>query len=152
MASIHKEFVADATPDEVWDVLSDFGAVHERLAPGFVTGTQLNADIRTVTFADGTVVCERLVDLDPLSRRVAYTNVGGSLHPSHHHASMQALPEKGGRTLVVWHTDVLPDALAAPIAEFVEHGSTVMCRALMLGGRTRIATPHGNEPIGRHPV
>lgn len=130
MASIHKEFVVDATPDEVWDVLSDYGAVHERLAPGFVTDTTLKADTRTVTFADGTIVHERLVDLDPDSRRVAYTVVGGSLHPSHHHASMQALPEEGGRTRFVWHTDVLPDELAAPIAGFVEHGAAVICRAL----------------------
>ncbi|WP_067855702.1 SRPBCC family protein [Nocardia shimofusensis] len=130
MASIHKEFVVEATPDEVWDVLRDFGAVHERLAPGFVTETLLNADTRIVTFADGTVVAERLVDLDPVRRSVAYTVVGGSLHPSHHHATMQALPEEGGRTRFVWHTDVLPEALAAPIADFVEQGSMVMCRAL----------------------
>ncbi|MGV9774676.1 SRPBCC family protein [Streptosporangium sp. NPDC003464] len=130
MASIHREFVVNATPDEVWDVLSDYGAVHERLAPGFVTDTRLSSDIRTVTFADGTIVHERLVDLDHDNRRVAYTVVGGSLHPSHHHASMQALAEAGGRTRLVWHTDVLPDTLAAPMAEFVEHGSAVMRQAL----------------------
>ncbi|MFI9533320.1 SRPBCC family protein [Nocardia fusca] len=130
MASIHKEFVVDATPEQVWEVLGDFGAVHERLAPGFVTGTRLDADTRTVAFADGTIVAERLVDLDPVRKRVAYTVVGGSLHPSHHHASMQALPDTGGGTLFVWHTDVLPDELAAPISEFVEQGSAVMRRAL----------------------
>ncbi|MCO6004789.1 SRPBCC family protein [Actinoallomurus purpureus] len=134
MASIHKEFIIDATPDEVWDVLRDYGAVHERLAPGFVTDTRVSADTRTVTFADGTIVHERLVDLDPGNRRIAYTVVGGSLHPSHHHASMQALPQDGDRTKFVWHTDVLPDSLAAPIAEFVEHGSAVMRQAL--GTRT----------------
>jgi hypothetical protein len=114
MASIHQEFVVDASPEAVWDVLSDYGAVHRRLAPGFVTDTRVGADTRTVTFADGTVVLERLVDLDPGARRVAYTVVGGDLHPSHHHASMQALPEPDGRTRFVWHTDVLPAALAAP--------------------------------------
>jgi len=142
MASIHKEFVVDATPDEVWEVLGDFGAVHERLAPGFVTDTLLIADTRTVTFADGTIVTERLVDLDPVSRRVAYTVVGGTLHPSHHHASMQALPEEGGGTRFIWHTDILPEALAAPIAEFVEHGSAVMCQALRTAGERR---PDGIE-------
>ncbi|KAK1180438.1 SRPBCC family protein [Streptomyces sp. NBS 14/10] len=130
MASIHKEFVVDATPDAVWDVLSDYGAVHKRLAPGFVTDTQLSSDTRTVTFSDGTIVHERLVDLDHGARRVAYTVVGGSLHPAHHHASMQALAEAGGRTRFVWHTDVLPDTLAAPIAEFVEQGSVVIRQAL----------------------
>lgn len=130
MASIHKEFIVDATPEQVWAVLADFGAVHERLAPGFVTDTRLDADTRTVTFADGTIVAERLVDLDPPSRRVAYSVVGGHLHPAHHHASMQALPAENGRTLFVWHTDVLPEALAAQMAEAVEQGSTVIHRAL----------------------
>jgi hypothetical protein len=96
---------------------------------GSLNASRLDADIRTVTFADGTIVAERLVDLDPVSRRVAYTVVGGSLHPSHHHAWMQALPEAEG-TRFVWHIDVLPEALAAPIAEFVEHGATVMRAAL----------------------
>lgn len=130
MASIHKEFVVDTTPERVWDVLADFGAVHERLAPGFVTDTRLDADTRTVTFADGTIVAERLVDLDPASRRVAYSIVGGHLHPAHHHASMQALPAANGKTLFVWHTDVLPEDLVAPIAASVDQGSTVIRRAL----------------------
>ena len=139
MASVHREFLVDAAPDEVWDVLRDFGAVHERLAPGFVTDTRLDADTRTVTFADGTVVAERLVDLDPVSRRVAYTVVGGSLHPSHHHAWMQAVPEADGRTRFIWHTDVLPEALAAPIAESVEHGATVIRSALEAGAMKPIS-------------
>lgn len=144
MASVHSEFVVETAPEEVWDVLSDFGAVHARLAPGFVIGTRLDADTRTVTFADGTIVCERLVDLDPVRRRVAYTVVGGSLHPSHHHASMQALPAEGGRTLFVWHTDVLPGALAETIAEFVERGSAVMSRALS----TTATEPPGGSGVG----
>ncbi|MEU4412921.1 SRPBCC family protein [Nocardia salmonicida] len=139
MASVHHEFLVDATPDEVWDVLRDFGAVHERLAPGFVTDTRLDADTRTVTFADGTVVVERLVDLDPVRRRVAYTVVGGSLHPSHHHAWMQAVPEADGRTRFIWHTDVLPEALAAPIAESVEHGAAVIRSALEAGASKPIS-------------
>jgi hypothetical protein len=79
----------------------------------------------------------------PGRKRVAHTVVGGSLHPSHHHASMQALPYTGGGTLFVWHTDILPDYLAAPISEFVEQGSVVMCRAL------EGSVPPGAEPAGR---
>lgn len=144
MASVHKEFLVDATPDQVWDVLRDFGAVHERLAPGFVTDTRLDADTRTVTFADGTIVAERLVDLDPVSRRVAYTVVGGSLHPSHHHAWMQALPDAEDKTRFIWHTDVLPEPLAASIAESVEHGATVI-RAALEAAATR--PPRVGEPV-----
>ncbi|CAM2991222.1 SRPBCC family protein [Saccharomonospora xinjiangensis] len=130
MASVHKEFVLDSDPEVVWEVLRDFGAVHQRLAPGFVIDTRLCADTRTVTFADGTVVAERLVDLDAEHRRIAYTVVGGDLHPSHHNAWMQAVRTEDGRTRFVWHTDVLPDPLAAPITDFVERGSEVIRRTL----------------------
>ncbi|HKA16182.1 MAG TPA: hypothetical protein VKH41_14260 [Myxococcota bacterium] len=41
MASIHREIPIEACPERVWDAVRDVGAIHERLAPGFVTGTQL---------------------------------------------------------------------------------------------------------------
>ena len=34
MASIRHEIVIDASPEHVWGVLRDVGAVHERLLPG----------------------------------------------------------------------------------------------------------------------
>lgn len=37
MASIRRETVIDCSPEQAWDALRDFGAVHIRLAPGFVT-------------------------------------------------------------------------------------------------------------------
>jgi hypothetical protein len=49
MASIYKEIIIDAHPDDVWDALRDFGAVHTRLAPGFVLDTKLDGDARIVT-------------------------------------------------------------------------------------------------------
>ena len=64
MASIHKEIIIDASPDDVWDALRDFGALHTRLVPGFVTDTKLDGDARIVTFANGTVAREILVDCD----------------------------------------------------------------------------------------
>jgi hypothetical protein len=89
MAHIHKEFLVDSAPDNVWAAVRDVGEVHRRLAPGFVTDTRLEADIRVVTFANGVVVHELLVDIDDEARRVAYAVVGGALAPKHHHASMQ---------------------------------------------------------------
>ena len=44
MASIRKDIVLDARPDDVWDALRDFHAVHERLAPGFVVSSQADGD------------------------------------------------------------------------------------------------------------
>ncbi len=35
MASIQRAIVLDAPAERVWDAIRDFGAVHERVAPGF---------------------------------------------------------------------------------------------------------------------
>ena len=48
MASIHKEISLDARPEEVWDAVADFGAVHTRLVPGFVRDAQLDGAARIV--------------------------------------------------------------------------------------------------------
>ncbi len=50
MASIHKDIIIDANPDDVWDAVRDFGALHTRLVPGFVLDTRLDGDARIVTF------------------------------------------------------------------------------------------------------
>ena len=39
MASIRKEILIDAPTEHVWAAIRDVGAVHERLAPGFVVDT-----------------------------------------------------------------------------------------------------------------
>lgn len=138
MAYIHKEFLIDSTPDNVWAALRDVGQVHRRLVPGFVADARLEeADLRIVTFASGVVVHELLVDVDDRARRVAYAVVGGAMTPKHHHASMQVFPDGEGRSRFVWITDVTPDDLAAPIAEMVDEGSQVMRRTL---GAARVAS------------
>ena len=52
--------------------MRDFGALHTRLVPGFVIDTQLDGDARIVTFANGTVAREQLVDCDEARRRLVY--------------------------------------------------------------------------------
>ena len=59
MASIHKEVLIDAPADRIWDAIRDVGAIHTRLARGFVTDTRLEGDTREVTFINGAVVRER---------------------------------------------------------------------------------------------
>lgn len=76
MASIHKEALLDASADGVWDAVRDFGAVHTRLARGFVTDCTMDDDARIVTFANGTTARELLVDCDDAKRRLVYAIVG----------------------------------------------------------------------------
>lgn len=41
MASIRREVVIRARPEQVWDALRDVGALHTRLVRGFVTDVKL---------------------------------------------------------------------------------------------------------------
>ena len=41
MASILTSVEIDAPAAAVWDAVADFGAVHRRFAPGFVTNVEL---------------------------------------------------------------------------------------------------------------
>ena len=56
MASIRKEFEIDVPVEVAWAAFRDVGAVHERLARGFVVDCRLDGPDRVVTFANGFVV------------------------------------------------------------------------------------------------
>ncbi len=80
-------------PENVQAAVRDVGAVPQRLAPGFVVDVRLDEDARVVTFANGAVVRELIVDIDDDTAR-----------------------------RLVWITDVLPDDVAGPIGALVEQG------------------------------
>jgi len=134
MASVYREAAIAAPPETVWDALADFGAVHERLAPGFVTACEPDPAggpiARTVTFFNGSVAREVLVGCDPEQRRLAYSVVEGPLGADHHNASAQVVAEPDGTSRFVWITDVLPDHLADPVARMMDGGLSVMVRTL----------------------
>jgi hypothetical protein len=123
MASIHKEIVVDVAPDAVWAAFRDVGGIHTRLARGFVTDTQLEGDTRLVTFANGMVARERIIDLDDARRRLAYSVVEG--RPTHHHATFQVFPEGAG-SRIVWIADLLPNELKPAIDGMMDHGMSAM--------------------------
>jgi hypothetical protein len=129
IASVRKELVIHSHPDAVWAAVRDVGAAH-LLFPDVLTDARRDGDTRVVTFANGAVVRELIVDIDDAARRLAYTVVEGSLRFRHHHASMEVLPDPDGHTAVVWITDVLPDEFAAPIRDLVEQGAASMKRQL----------------------
>jgi carbon monoxide dehydrogenase subunit G len=130
MATITKDIEIDASPEVVWDALSDFGALHERLVPGFVVDAHLDEEgARVITFFNGAVAREVLVGRDDESRRLAYTVVDGPLDSSHHNASAQVVA-RGGGSRFVWITDVLPDHLAGPTAQLMQRGIEVIKQTL----------------------
>jgi hypothetical protein len=128
MASIRREVVVEARSGDIWDAIRDVGAVHTRLAPGFVVDTRLEEGARIVTFGNGVVARELIVDVDDQARRLVWAVVGG--RPSHHNASLQVWPEGERRSRVVWIADLLPDDLAGPIAGLIDQGMAVMKKTL----------------------
>ena len=107
MASIRREVPIAARPEEVWDAIRDVGAIHTRLAPGFVVDTRLEEGARLVTFGNGLVVRELIVDVDDKARRLAWAAVGGRL--SHHNASLQVLADDAGGSQVIWIADLVAE-------------------------------------------
>ena len=128
MASIHKDIPIDADAGDVWAAVRDFGAVHQRLVPGFVLDARLDGDARIVTFANGTVARELLVDCDDARRRLVYAVIIERL--KQHSASVQVVADGDTRTRLIWIVDVLPNEIAPYIDDRMDQAALAMQRAL----------------------
>jgi len=124
MASIRKEVLINAPSEIVWDALRDVGALHTRLVPGFVTNTQLESGARVVTFGNGQVVKELIVDLNETDRRLVWAIVDEPFR--HYNASAQVFSDTPGNCCFVWVADVLPNELADQVATMMKQGLNVL--------------------------
>jgi hypothetical protein len=128
MASIHKDILINAAPDAVWDAVRDIGRIHDRLCPGFVVDTQLVEDgeplARMVTFGNGMVVKEVIVDSDDARRRLVWTAQSERL--THHNGVMTIEDAGEGRSRAIWTADVLPHAAAEPVGAMMAQGLAAM--------------------------
>jgi hypothetical protein len=127
MASLHKDIPLDAHPDDVWSAVRDFGALHTRLVPGFVTDTRLDGDARIVTFANGSVAHEQLVDCDEARRRLVYAIANERM--SHYSASVQVLADGDARSRLVWTVDLLPNEIAPYVDGQMDQAAVAMRKA-----------------------
>lgn len=128
MASIRKELLTKARAADVWDAIRDIGALHTRLVPGFVVDTRLEPGERIVTFGNGLVVREPIVDIDDRAQRLVWSAIGGPL--THYNASVQVSANTDGQTKVVWIADLLPNEAAGAIGGMMEQGMAVMKHTL----------------------
>ena len=124
MASIRKEFTVAVPIDTAWAAWRDIGAVHQRLARGFVVDCRMDGADRIVTFANGFVAREVIVDVDDARHRFAYSARSERL--AHHHATFELSEAGPGRTRVVWIADLLPEAAAAPVETMMQAGVAAM--------------------------
>lgn len=132
MASIHKEMLLDAPIERVWAAIRAVGEIHTQLAREFVVDTRVDGTSRLVTFANGVVVREQIVNVDDDARRLAYSIVEWQL--THHNASFQVFPAGRARSRLVWIADFLPDALADLVDGFMEQGCVAIVRTFQKTG------------------
>lgn len=131
MAWITRQVTIDVSPEDAWDAVRDYGALHERLARGFVTDCRMDGADRIVTFANGAVVREVPIACDDDARRLSWSIVDGPY--THHNGVAQVAEARGGGTLFTWTTDLLPDAAAEGTAAMMDQGIEAVRRTLGAG-------------------
>jgi carbon monoxide dehydrogenase subunit G len=128
MASLRREIDIEVPAEVAWQALRDVAHAHHAFA-GVLTDCRMEADdVRVVTFANGLVARERVVDVDDARRRVAYSVLGGRL--TQHHATFDVEPRGPGASRVTWCADFQPDAMAPPIGALMDQGIAALKRNL----------------------
>lgn len=135
MTTVSRTIEIEASAEHCWDALKDFGAIHQRLAAGFVVEANLiSDDVRMITFASGVVLKERLVGIDDDAMRFAYAVIEDPVGITHHNGSVQIFHSaEPGHCNMVWITDVLPDELGELVGALMDEGLTAIKQTLEAG-------------------
>ena len=150
MTTLRHTITVPADPAAVWAAIADVGAIHERLAAGFVVATELEGDHRIVTFANGVVAHESIISIDDDRRRMAYSVTESPAGMTYHHGSFEVVadpaaePDGTPRCDVVWTVDLLPAAAAPLIDEMMAGGCVAMATTL-----ARLAPSVGSAAASR---
>ena len=130
MATVRKTITIGRPADEVWDAVSDAGALHTRVAPHVVADCSLAAEgeERIVTFANGVVLRELIISNDRSARRLAWSALSDQWQ--HHNAAVVVTPLGENSCEVAWTADVLPHSAGALMEQFLTMGLDSMKKHL----------------------
>jgi hypothetical protein len=128
MADGKTEVKIAKSPDEVWDLIGDFGGLANWM-PG-VDACELDGDIRVLQTM-GIEIHEQLMEHDDDLRRIAYSVVKSPM-PMEHHLATISVTEDGDGSLLTWAWEVRPDDLA-PVFGPVYEGSAQAVKAQLEG-------------------
>jgi carbon monoxide dehydrogenase subunit G len=109
MADGKTEVKIAKSPDEVWDLVGDFGGLASWM-PG-VDSCELDGDIRVLQTM-GIEIHEQLMEHDDELHRIAYSVVKSPM-PMEYHLATITVAEDGDGSVLTWAYDVRPDDLAA---------------------------------------
>ena len=124
MGSIHHEIPLDLDADTVWAALRQVELAHKLFA-GVLLDGRVEEDVRTVTFANGSVVRERIIDVDNDRRRLAYSAFDGT-PMTHHNASMQIVSDGKQTCRFVWIADFLPHSFGEAMLPLIRQGAQAL--------------------------
>jgi carbon monoxide dehydrogenase subunit G len=110
MADGKAEVSIDASPDEVWKLIRDFGTLDEWM-PG-VESCTLDGDVRTIGMM-GIEIKEQLRTLDDDKRVLAYSVVESPMGQDLQHTATLTVTPEGNGSHVTWAVEVTPDELLA---------------------------------------
>jgi hypothetical protein len=134
MASVRKEILIDASPEYVWAAIRDFGAV-QRIVPGFLTDCVMEGDTRIVTFYNGRVARERLVDIDDDLRRLVYAEPEGLFITRN--ASLEVFVNRETGSRVLWIIDLLPNEFAEMMGVNMDKAAIILKETLERGATSK---------------
>jgi uncharacterized protein YndB with AHSA1/START domain len=105
MATIRHHARIDASPDDVWAIISDAGAIDE-WAPG-MDSVEWDGKTRTIDMG-GLKIAEEVVTSDPGLRRFQYKITDAPMPFGYHLATIDVF-EDGDGTFLVYSCEVEPD-------------------------------------------
>jgi uncharacterized protein YndB with AHSA1/START domain len=124
MAAVHVETRIRAPAQQVWQALAAAGDAHRAFAGVLKDSRMESEDLRIATFANGMVVKERIVSVEPQRMRIAYSVIESQF--AHHSASMQVVARGNDECDFIWVADVLPHAAVAAITPLMEQGAKAL--------------------------
>ena len=110
MASGKAEASIDRLPNDVWNIVRNFGGLADFM-PG-VDSCTVDGDVRTVGTM-GIEVKEQLRELDDETRRISYSVVESPMTNMVSHLATIGVDAEGAGTLLTWSVEVEPDDLCA---------------------------------------
>ncbi len=128
MATIHREFPIQASPQKAWEALRDVGRVNKLIT--FLGEVKVEGDRRTCALGEQGTLDELIVSVDDERHRIAYSIKASPFNLEHHHAFMQVRADGGSGATFVWTTDVKPDTVVPGLSEAIDGAIESLKRTL----------------------